>query len=97
MSQQYVVKYCKPAPKTLKRWIDAHPERVREFDCGGGYCTGSDNDFAYDILLREGWAMSDDCVHTLIEPTVKAMLAQLRGVRPCDCDECKRELAENKK
>lgn len=83
--------YCKPAPATLRRWIDAHPLIVAEFDCGDGYST--DSGFAYDILLRAGWSMCDDYVHTLIEPTVKDMLRQLRAVRPCDCDECKRILA----
>lgn len=87
-----VVKYCKPAPATLRRWIDAHPEKVAEFDCGGGY--GTDSGFAYDILLRAGWRMCDDHVHTLIEPTVAAMLAQLRTLSPCDCDECRQMIAD---
>lgn len=92
--QTPTVKYCKPAPATLRRWLDAHSEKVREFDCGGGYSTDSDSGFAYDILLREGWRRGDDYVHTLIEPTVKTMLAQLRAVVPCDCDECKQIIAE---
>jgi hypothetical protein len=88
------VKFCKPAPKTLKAWIDKHPEKIAEFDCGRGYCFGGDNDFAYDILLAPGWRMEDDCVHTLIEPTVKDMLRQLRSVVRCDCAECEAMLVE---
>jgi hypothetical protein len=84
---EFKVKYCKKPPVTLKRWIEANPDKVYEFDCGGGY--GTESGFAYDILLRAGWRMGDDHVHTLIEETVKEMLAQLRAVVPCDCDECK--------
>lgn len=83
------VKYCKPAPATLRRWIDANADKVAEFDCGGGYTTDSKSGFAYDILLAPGWRASDDFVHTLIEPTVGKMLAQLRSIAPCDCDECR--------
>lgn len=93
-TQKPTVKYCKPAPATLRRWIEANPEKVYEFDSGGGYSTDSNSGFAYDILLRAGWRMCDDHVHTLIEPTVKDMLAQLRSVVPCDCDECKQMIAE---
>jgi hypothetical protein len=93
---KHAVKYCKPAPKTLRAWIDANPEKVAEFDCGGGYCFGDGRGFGYDILLAPGWRMCDDTVHTLIEPTVKQMLAQLRSVVPCDCDECKEMIASAK-
>jgi hypothetical protein len=92
-TSKYDVKYCKPAPATLRRWLDANADKVQEFDCGGGYCTDRDDGFAYDILLRAGWRMGDDYVHTLIEPTVTAMLAQLRAVAPCDCDECREMIA----
>jgi hypothetical protein len=84
---EFVVKYCKPAPASLRAWIEKNPEKVYEFDSGDGYCTESG--FAYDILLRAGWRMGDDFCHTLIEATAKAMLAQLRSVEPCDCDECR--------
>lgn len=84
------VRYCKPAPVTLKRWLDANADKVLEFYKGKGYSTDEDNGgFAYDILLRPGWKRGDDFVHTLIEPTVHAMLFQLKQVKPCDCEECK--------
>lgn len=79
------IKFCKPAPKTIRAWIEKNPEKVTEFDCGGGYSNG----FAYDILLAPGWRKGDDHVHTLICDTVKEMLSELRAVVPCDCDECK--------
>lgn len=75
-------------PATLRAWCDAHPHMVYELHCGGGYATERKGGFAYDVLLRGGWCMSDDLVHTLIEPTVAAMLGQLRSVAPCDCNEC---------
>jgi hypothetical protein len=87
-------KFCKPAPKTLKAWIDKHPDRVAEFDCGYGYSFGGDNDFGYDILLAPGWRMDDDYVHTLIEPTVADMLKRLRSIVRCDCAECKELLTK---
>ena len=92
MSTILLVHYCKPAPATLKRWLDVNADKVKEFDAGGGYST--DSGFAYDVLLRAGWRRGDDWVHTLIEPTVKDMLSQLRAVVRCECDECKRLVAE---
>jgi len=93
---KFKVRYCKPAPATLKRWIEANPDKVHEFDCGGGYSTDSGTGFAYDILLRAGWRMCDDHVHTLIEGTVKDMLTQLRAIVPCDCDECTALIKDSK-
>lgn len=81
-------------PATLRAWCDAHPERVQELHTGGGYSTERSGGFAYDILLRPGWCMSDDNCHTLIEPTVKAMLSQLRAIAQCDCQDCKEALAK---
>jgi hypothetical protein len=80
------VRYCSDPPKTLRTWCDAHAHQVEEFDSGDGYATESG--FAYDILLRRGWRMGDDCVHILIEPTVKDMLRQLRSIAECDCSDC---------
>ncbi|MFH0134804.1 hypothetical protein ACGLHS_31635 [Variovorax sp. VaC1] len=85
------VRYSGDVPATLRRWCDAHAHQVVEVDAGYGYATDRDGGFAYDVLLRPGWSMSDDACHTLIEPTVKAMLAQLRIVAPCDCDSCMAE------
>lgn len=91
---KFRVKYCHPAPVSLRRWIDAHPDKVQEFDCGGGYSTDTPDGFAYDILLRAGWRKGDDFVHTLIEPTVKGMLTELKAVVECDCDECRELIAK---
>jgi len=76
------VRYCgdAPPPATLRAWCDAHPDRVQELHVGGGYATGR--------------RMSDDCCHTLIEPTVAAMLRQLRAITRCDCADCREALAK---
>jgi hypothetical protein len=87
-----MVKYCKPAPATLKRWIDKNADKVIEFDSGFGY--GTDSGFAYDIFLAPGWRQGDDFVHTIIEETVFTMMSQLRNIVACDCDECKEALAK---
>jgi hypothetical protein len=84
------VRYCNPVPETLRNWCDALAHQIQEVDSGHGYAFESRNGFACDVLLRPGWSMSDDCVHTIIEPTVKAMLAQLRILAECDCDDCKK-------
>lgn len=85
---RYVVKYdgSKP-PKSLKDWCDRNPHKVEELNCGNGY-SGNRGGFAYDVMLRDGWSKSDDCVHTIIEYTVADMLRELRALTPCDCGQC---------
>jgi hypothetical protein len=87
--KRYVVQYTGSVPASLRKYCDAHAHQIVEVDAGGGYTTDRPDGFAYDVLLRAGWAMCDDAVHTIIEPTVKATLAQLRAIKPCDCDSCK--------
>lgn len=77
-------------PATLRAWCDAHADRVQEVEVGYGYSEGK----AYDILLRPGWRMGDDYVHTIIEHTVFKALDQLRNIAKCDCAECGRLLAK---
>lgn len=90
----FAVRYSgEPPPQTLRRWCDAHADRVVELHVGGGYAFGRRDGRAYDILLRPGWCMADDCCHTLIEPTVQAMLRQLRAIARCDCQDCREALA----
>ena len=75
-------------PATLRVWCDAHADRVREVEVGFGYCSDREDGKAYDILLRPGWRMRDDFVHTIIEPTVRRALDQLRNIARCECEEC---------
>jgi hypothetical protein len=81
------VKYEGHVPKTLRDWCDKHPERVREVVAGGGYNT--DSGFAYDVALRRGWRAAGEVVHSFVEETAKETLSQLRGVKACDCSDCK--------
>lgn len=88
------VKYSGDSPpRTLRVWCEAHADRVFELHVGGGYNTERADGFAYDILLRPGWRIADDCCHTLIEGTVRGMLSQLRAIAPCDCQDCLKALA----
>lgn len=86
---QYEVRYDGRASKTLRDYADRHADKIVEVYGGSGYST--DSGLAWDILLRPGWSLCDDAVHTLIEPTVETMLAQLRAITQCDCDNCKVE------
>jgi hypothetical protein len=72
-------------PKTLRAWLDANAEKVDAISSGAGYATNSG--FAYDILLRQGYS-TDEGMHTIIEPSIRAALLQLRSVGPCECRQC---------
>lgn len=78
-------------PKTLRDYIEKHcADKVVEVEHGGGYTTESGT--AYDVLLVPGWSVGPayDWSHTIIEPTVRDVIAQLRTLQPChDDDECK--------
>ena len=89
VTKQLSVRYTgAPPPATLRKWCDAHAAQVLEVEVGYGYTTDREDGKAYDILLRPGWRMSDDFVHTIIEPTVADALRQLRAVARCDCSDC---------
>lgn len=83
--------------KTLLWWLNKNPGKIREADYDPGY-TDSDRNpdgWAYDFFCAPGWSSNEDPnqpLHTIIEYTVKDMLDQLRNLRPCDCESCKREL-----
>jgi len=84
-AQHWTVRYTGETPTaTLRDWCDAHADRVQEVEVGYGYSEGK----AYGILLRPGWRMGDDFVHTIIEHTVRKTLDQLRNVSRCNCEEC---------
>jgi hypothetical protein len=84
----FKVRYEGRIPQSLRDYCDAHAHQIVEVSVGSGYATESGR--AYDVLLRAGWSAYDDTVHTVIEPTVAAVLTQLRGVSRCNCDDyCK--------
>jgi hypothetical protein len=81
----------KPLPKTLQRWIAAHPGKVDE---GSTEWDESERDWSHWIYLARGWrnAVLDPlaALHIVHEATVAEALVQLRGLAPCDCEECSR-------
>lgn len=51
------------------------------------------------VSLEDGWRDGTDLAvcHTLAEDMVKEMLWKLQSTEPCDCEECRAELAAKKK
>jgi len=88
--------YTGNVPKTLRDWIAKHcADKVYDVDYGGGYATDSGN--AYDVGIVPGWCLGAayDRSHTLIEPTVRDVIARLKTLQPChDDDECRQAWAK---
>ena len=85
----YAVRYESRIPQSLKAWIERNKEKVFAVDYASGFNT--DSGWAYDILLRNGWSVQGEALHTIIEPTIKDTLAKLRGVERCDCEQCQND------
>ncbi len=81
------VKYEGRIPKLLRRYADKHAHQFAEVTWSSGYC--SDRGGAYDAFLRNGWRMHDDYVHTLINETAAGLLAEMKAIVPCDCEDCR--------
>lgn len=80
------VKYEWRVAQSIRRWCANHSNVVVEV------CRYDNRDPAlYDALLRGGWRKSDDFVHTLFGDSASDLIAQLKDVAPCDCDECSEE------
>jgi hypothetical protein len=90
---KFTVTYEGRVPKTLRDWIEKHAaDKVYDVDHGGGFCT--DSGMAYDVGIRNGWRVTyPDRMHTVIEPTVRDVIASLRTLEPCDCEQCRIGLA----
>ena len=77
-----------PLPSSvLRRWIEKNQDKVYAVSYEGGYAFTGSNDRAYDLLLHPGWVTTDG-MHTIIEPNAKTVLAVLRSISPCDCQQC---------
>ena len=89
-TKTYTVRYEGRIPKTLRAYAEKHAHQIVEvtFDT---LAIGE-----YDVLLRDGWRKIDDIVHQLVDPTVKGLIGQLRGIVPCDCSEDCRKAQEAK-
>lgn len=88
MPKASTVKYEGRIPKTLRSYADKHAEQIIEVTWSDGYGDGG----AYDAFLQPGWSKCDDCVHTIINTTVAGLISELRGIVPCDCEDCLDEL-----
>jgi hypothetical protein len=90
------VTYSGGVPKTLRRFIDTHcAGTVYDVDFGGGFTTESGN--AYDVGIVAGWKVdvAGDWMHTIMEPTVRDVIAILKTLTEChDCDECRAAWAQ---
>lgn len=91
MNQPKQVKYEGKVPKTLRAFCDKNADKIVEVSAGTGYAT--DSGFAYDVLLRAGWGAYGDPCHTVIEGTVMDTLRVLRGLEPCNCEDCEKDIA----
>jgi len=86
-------KYEGNVPKTLRDWIEKHAaEQVYEVSAGGGFAFENRGGFGYDVGIRPGWRVNynGDPMHTVIEPTVKDVIAALKTLERCEDDaECR--------
>lgn len=72
-------------PKTVRQWLEKHPDLFVDATYEDGYNDGR----AYDILLSRGHcAYGDAGCHTIIEYTTRRTLDVLREVEVCGCRDC---------
>ena len=74
------VKYGNHVPKTLRAYADRHADQIEEI-------TWSARGGAYDAFLRPGWRHCDH-EHTIVKETATELIAELRNIMPCDCEDC---------
>lgn len=80
------VRYEGEICKALRAYADKHADQIAEVTWSSGY--SSDNGWAYEASLRDGWRKCDDYVHALINETAAGLIAELRTIVPCDCADC---------
>lgn len=76
-----------PLPsKTLRAYLEKHPEPVAAISYGSGFDTPSGK--AYDVLIASGWSISlyGDHMHTIIEAKASDVIAQLKTAVYCGCN-----------
>ena len=72
-------------PPTLRAWLQANGEKIAEADT---FAEAGTRTSAYDILLAKGWITADG-THVVFESTARAVLRQLRRLKPCACERCR--------
>jgi hypothetical protein len=81
-----------PLPKSLQKLIADNPDKFTEGWTESVEFAGRE----HWLFIRSGWrnaVLDPVCpVHTIHESTVKAVMEQARGLNPCNCEECQREI-----
>lgn len=90
----------RPLPKSLREFLAAHPGKFHEGWTEKDYSGGEASPWTHWVFLQPGWrnAVLDPVapVHIIHEGTIKEVLRQFRGAKPCRCEECTRELESRK-
>ncbi len=78
--------------KRLRHALDNYAARIETFYMERDEFDGRSNPWSIWIDLKTGWhnAVLEPApgLHTIHEPTARDALEQLRGIKPCDCDDC---------
>ncbi len=80
-------------PKRLRAALTGpFADRVETFYMEHDEFDGRSNPWSIWIELKDGWhnAVLDPGpgLHTIHEPTARDALEQLKGIKPCNCDDC---------
>ena len=73
-------------PNTLLPWAEKIMDNVFR-----------DDDGWWSVGLNHGWCLSAEEGHELGGQTLREICALLRGVQPCDCEDCKEELERERR
>lgn len=98
----YTVETHRKLPRSLKRVLDQHHDRISKsiargvgddciaVDYDSGFATP--NSCAWDILLAPGWRTPDGGHRQIIESNASVAAVLIRDAERCDCADCAREL-----
>jgi hypothetical protein len=75
--------------KTLQRLIANYPDKIEEVSDEGGGDWGD----GYWLYLKPGWKRDEfDQVHNVHEWNMRDLIASMRRIARCNCEECRRRL-----
>jgi len=79
-----MVTYDRGVPLTVRRYCDKHQDQISSVDFGG-----YNESWRYMAWLCKGWNQGDDHVHSVIGDTAADLIARLREIAECDCEDCR--------
>lgn len=83
----------RPLPATLRKLAAANPDKIDEGWTEQDDFAGPEK-WCHWVFLKPGWRnawLDPLCpVHIIHEYTVRDVMQQFRGIKPCDCEECAR-------